>query len=249
MSIRIRIISNGDERYHEIRDHETVVVVGRKDQCDIVLDEQRSSRQHFQIEKSGNGYQLVDLDSANGTRLNGKPVKKHALKLGDKIEVGSTVIWFGEPVPVKKVPTRRSAVTPSSAVRSAVPASASSSSGRRSSDVSITTIERRAEMEALRAGGLGSPRFIKNMFVAATALLVLSIGGVVMFKAMNPPPAPDSDGAMADSQSNLNDKRNASAKQQARDEFFAIADGPDDLETKIARLGKVVDKYVTEPFG
>lgn len=51
------------------------VIIGRGSDCDIILPEQQSiSRRHASIEKKGNHYILSDLDSLNGTYLNGKRI-------------------------------------------------------------------------------------------------------------------------------------------------------------------------------
>jgi len=67
------------------------IYIGRSDtKCDIIItDDDSVSRQHAMI---SNG-QLHDLKSANGTKVNGKPLQmgsKHTLKNKDIIEVGNT---------------------------------------------------------------------------------------------------------------------------------------------------------------
>jgi len=63
-------------------------VVGRGSNCDIPLNDERASRQHFKIISSDTGFTIIDL-SSNGTRINGRPVKEANLVVGDVIEVGS----------------------------------------------------------------------------------------------------------------------------------------------------------------
>lgn len=70
-------------------------VVGRLASCGLQLDEPQSSRKHFQIERRGAGYALVDLGSTNGTYLNHDRVVGEApLRHGDRIRVGETVVAF-----------------------------------------------------------------------------------------------------------------------------------------------------------
>lgn len=60
----------------------------------IVLADEEVSRQHFLIKKRGRLYILQDLDSKNGTYVNGDRVHNSILRNGDKILVGSTELSF-----------------------------------------------------------------------------------------------------------------------------------------------------------
>ena len=73
------------------------VVVGRDPGCNIPLQDLGVSRRHAMISPGSNGeYVLTDLESTNGTRVNGMPVaKKCVLRDGEKIIVGGTVLRFG----------------------------------------------------------------------------------------------------------------------------------------------------------
>lgn len=69
-----------------------MIVVGRDATCDIVLAERQVSRQHIQIKRAGDDYRVVDLESKNGTWLNGKPLKgEAALQNGDQIDLAQVV--------------------------------------------------------------------------------------------------------------------------------------------------------------
>jgi hypothetical protein len=74
-------------------------VVGRSNDCDIVLDDEEVSRQHTSIRLQDNRFAIRDLDSANGTWLvNGdqsvRVESPYALSEHDRIRVGSTVLVF-----------------------------------------------------------------------------------------------------------------------------------------------------------
>jgi pSer/pThr/pTyr-binding forkhead associated (FHA) protein len=72
-----------------------VVVFGRSAQCDIPVADDNTSRQHCQIRKWAGKYVVEDLQSKNGTYVNGsKVVKEHALADGDLITIGDTTILF-----------------------------------------------------------------------------------------------------------------------------------------------------------
>lgn len=64
-------------------------IVGRGAQCDLTVQDQRASREHFKIISSLEGYKLVDI-SSNGTRVNGRLVEEIGLKEGDQIEIASS---------------------------------------------------------------------------------------------------------------------------------------------------------------
>ena len=64
------------------------IILGRKPENDIQVDNLAVSGQHAAIITILNDSFLEDLDSTNGTYVNGKLVKKHALKHGDVITIG-----------------------------------------------------------------------------------------------------------------------------------------------------------------
>ena len=73
-----------------------VTVMGRSAQCDISFtSDNNCSRKHFQIRKWAGKYQVEDLESHNGTFVNGaKVAKQHPLADGDLISAGDTTILF-----------------------------------------------------------------------------------------------------------------------------------------------------------
>jgi DNA-binding response OmpR family regulator len=65
------------------------VVLGRAPECDIVVEGRLISRQHAAISRQGTTYTLQDLDSHNGTAVNGRRVGgPWVLRAGDLIELG-----------------------------------------------------------------------------------------------------------------------------------------------------------------
>ena len=63
-------------------------------QNDLSLDDKKISRHHFEIAFTDNGYLLVDLQSTNGTFLDGKRVERAYLAAGSQIAVGDDVLLF-----------------------------------------------------------------------------------------------------------------------------------------------------------
>ena len=69
-----------------------VIYIGRSPECDYVIDDRQVSRRHAVIIRTGNGYVIEDLDSKNGTFLNGVTVKTPTLlQDGDIIQVALAV--------------------------------------------------------------------------------------------------------------------------------------------------------------
>jgi hypothetical protein len=69
--------------------------MGRSRQCDVMVDDPNVSREHAQIRPRGGSWVLTDLNSTNGSRLNGRRVDhSEVLKPGDEIELGTTVLRF-----------------------------------------------------------------------------------------------------------------------------------------------------------
>ena len=73
---------------------ERVTVIGRSSECELTVEDANVSRRHCEIRRIGDGYSLVDLDSTNGTEVNGQRIQETALMSGDVIEVGTTRITF-----------------------------------------------------------------------------------------------------------------------------------------------------------
>lgn len=69
-------------------------ILGRRPYNDVVIDNLAVSGEHAALQMSGNEVQLEDLNSTNGTYVNGKAVKKQALQNGDTIEIGKYKIKF-----------------------------------------------------------------------------------------------------------------------------------------------------------
>jgi pSer/pThr/pTyr-binding forkhead associated (FHA) protein len=64
-------------------------LIGRGEHCDIRLDDERVSTDHAEVARHGSTYLLSDLDSRNGTLLNGRPlVGVQRLRNGDVVQIG-----------------------------------------------------------------------------------------------------------------------------------------------------------------
>lgn len=68
--------------------------LGRRPYNDIVIDNLAVSGEHAVVQMAGSEVLLEDLNSTNGTYLNGKAIKRQALQNGDTIEIGKYKIKF-----------------------------------------------------------------------------------------------------------------------------------------------------------
>jgi pSer/pThr/pTyr-binding forkhead associated (FHA) protein len=68
--------------------------IGRSHDSDILLDDVTVSRKHAVLDKVGNDYIISDLNSLNGTYVNGEIVNNSKLKNGDKIQIGKYIFLF-----------------------------------------------------------------------------------------------------------------------------------------------------------
>jgi pSer/pThr/pTyr-binding forkhead associated (FHA) protein len=89
------IVQNGTQpvRYELVGD---IVMIGRGPLNDIVIDNPVVSTQHAMLLKVGDAYWLKDLDSTNGTHVNGLFFTYGELKDGDTIRFASVIAIFSE---------------------------------------------------------------------------------------------------------------------------------------------------------
>ena len=74
--------------------NKTVLSIGRRPDSDIFLDDITVSRHHALIEKVRQEYVIKDLESLNGTYLNGKIINESRLNNGDRIQIGKYIFLF-----------------------------------------------------------------------------------------------------------------------------------------------------------
>jgi len=86
--IPLLIVPDGDlqgSRWPLVKDK---FLIGRGEECDLVVAERQVSRHHARITRTASGYFLEDLDSKNGTHLNGAAIEKPTqLQDGDDIQI------------------------------------------------------------------------------------------------------------------------------------------------------------------
>jgi predicted component of type VI protein secretion system len=86
------IVALDDRRY--VLDGPTATL-GRSKECDCIIDDPNVSRKHAELRRSDVGdWQVVDLGSTNGVKVNGRRVANARLSPGDEITLGTKVFSF-----------------------------------------------------------------------------------------------------------------------------------------------------------
>lgn len=87
------VVVNGASSVGKMYPLDAQVVIGRAPQCEVHLDGDGISRCHARIMRREDGTVTIqDLESRNGTFVNGERVETYALRDGDKIQIGSISI-------------------------------------------------------------------------------------------------------------------------------------------------------------
>lgn len=107
------------------------LTMGRSPDCSLQIHDRFLSRKHIEMRDEGERWVLLDCGSANGTWLNGIPVRSAmALRPGDSIRIGETEILFGVTRTDRLLAIDSSTQTTTSSVRLAEAIEKSSTSKR-----------------------------------------------------------------------------------------------------------------------
>jgi len=92
--VTLRVL-DGADRGRIYENQPTPLTIGREEGNSIQLNDERISRFHIKIQEDDNKLVLTDLESTNGTKVNGETVKLWILRHGDVISLGRTVLLCG----------------------------------------------------------------------------------------------------------------------------------------------------------
>ncbi len=88
-------VLEGIDRGRVYRDIAIPVSIGREEGNSLRLNDERVSRFHAKVQVDGDDYILTDLESTNGTRVNGTAIQIRRLRIGDRVGVGRSLLLFG----------------------------------------------------------------------------------------------------------------------------------------------------------
>jgi len=92
--VTLRILDGADRG--RVYEHlPTPVTIGREEGNTVQLNDERISRFHIKIQEDMGKLVLTDLESTNGSRVNGEDVQLRILRFGDVIAVGRSVLLYG----------------------------------------------------------------------------------------------------------------------------------------------------------
>ena len=92
--VTLRVL-DGADRGRTFDDIPTPLTVGREEGNPVQLNDERISRFHLKIQEDEGKLVLADLESTNGTKVNGESVHLCLIRPGDVIAVGRTVMVVG----------------------------------------------------------------------------------------------------------------------------------------------------------
>ncbi|MBN1912553.1 MAG: FHA domain-containing protein [Pirellulales bacterium] len=92
--VTLRVL-DGADRGREFSELPTPVSVGREEGNSVQLNDERVSRFHIKIQEDDDKLVLTDLESTNGTKVNGESVRLWVLRPGDVVMLGRTVLLYG----------------------------------------------------------------------------------------------------------------------------------------------------------
>ncbi|MCA9184819.1 MAG: FHA domain-containing protein [Pirellulaceae bacterium] len=93
-NVTLRIL-DGADRGRVYDDLEPPITIGREEGNTIQLNDDRVSRFHVKIQEDHEKLVLTDLESTNGTKVNGEEIQLRILRYGDIVTIGRSVLLFG----------------------------------------------------------------------------------------------------------------------------------------------------------
>src|SRR5947209_6890038 len=104
-------VLEGIDKGKVFRDLAIPVTIGREEGNLLRLNDERVSRFHAKVQQEDGDVILTDLESTNGTRVNGSPIQIRRLRPGDQINVGRSMLIFGtlEEIAARKTSERPAA--------------------------------------------------------------------------------------------------------------------------------------------
>lgn len=102
-------VIDGVDKGRVFRELVTPITMGREEGNTIRLNDERISRFHSKVQYDQGDLILTDLDSTNGTRVNGRLIQIHRLRFGDYVMVGRSVLLYGS---MEEIQSRQNQAAP-----------------------------------------------------------------------------------------------------------------------------------------
>src|SRR5436305_7460303 len=95
-------VLEGIDKGRVFRNLPTPITIGREEGNMLRLNDERVSRYHAKVQFDNSEIILTDLDSTNGTRVNGNIVQIRRLRVGDRIALGRSVLVYGSEMEIQE---------------------------------------------------------------------------------------------------------------------------------------------------
>lgn len=103
------LVLEGVDKGRVYRDLPIPVTIGREEGNGLRLNDERVSRYHAKVQMEDGDVILTDLDSTNGTRVNGTAIQIRRLRAGDQVSIGRSMLLFGT---MEEIAARRASAVP-----------------------------------------------------------------------------------------------------------------------------------------
>jgi pSer/pThr/pTyr-binding forkhead associated (FHA) protein len=103
------LVLEGVDKGRVYKDLPIPVTIGREEGNGLRLNDERVSRFHAKVQVEDGDIILTDLDSTNGTRVNGTAIQIRRLRPGDQVSIGRSMLLFGT---MEEIAARKATVVP-----------------------------------------------------------------------------------------------------------------------------------------
>ena len=167
------------------------VVAGREPVCEIHIDNLGISRQHCAFVARGDAFLIQDLNSSNGTFVNGRKVSEHFLNNDDEVMIGKYTLKFkneaqaAAPANTSDAPvpdTLNTYVMDGAKIQEQL-ARMRAQSGAKPEAAPATAKDYARALEAAPAGQNGEVARLKSFVIALAAVVVVLLAVIVLIMA------------------------------------------------------------------
>ena len=88
------VVTTGAQKGQEFPITQARTVIGRGEDSTVTINDPSMSRHHAELVYGAAEFRVRDLESSNGTLLNGSVVEEYAIRNGDKLTMGETILRF-----------------------------------------------------------------------------------------------------------------------------------------------------------